>query len=51
MHVEDGRVAARGTHAELLERSPSYAHLVNAYEAGHPEHGATDPTAGEEVAR
>ncbi len=32
VHLEDGRVAARGTHAELLERSPSYAHLVNAYE-------------------
>lgn len=33
VHLEDGRVAARGTHAELLERSPSYARLVNAYEA------------------
>jgi len=32
VHLEDGRVADRGTHAELLERSPSYAHLVNAYE-------------------
>ncbi|MEP9365522.1 ABC transporter ATP-binding protein [Nocardioides sp. CN2-186] len=32
IHLEDGRVAGRGTHAELLRRSPSYAHLVNAYE-------------------
>ncbi len=32
IHLEDGRVADRGTHAELLRRSPSYAHLVNAYE-------------------
>ncbi|GAB3197152.1 ABC transporter ATP-binding protein [Nocardioides hungaricus] len=33
VHIEDGRVADRGTHAELLERSPAYARLVNAYEA------------------
>ncbi len=32
VHLENGRIANRGTHAELLERSPSYAHLVNAYE-------------------
>ncbi|WP_417614417.1 ABC transporter ATP-binding protein [Nocardioides caricicola] len=32
VHLEDGRVADRGTHAELLERSPAYANLVNAYE-------------------
>jgi ATP-binding cassette, subfamily B, bacterial len=32
LHLEDGRIADRGTHAELLARSPSYAHLVNAYE-------------------
>ena len=32
LHLEDGRIADRGTHAELLERSPSYARLVNAYE-------------------
>ncbi|HEY0948845.1 ABC transporter ATP-binding protein [Nocardioides sp.] len=39
VHLADGRIADRGTHAELLERSPSYAHLVNAYEqaAEHPE--------------
>ncbi|MGB0099234.1 MAG: ABC transporter ATP-binding protein, partial [Nocardioides sp.] len=33
VHLEGGRVADRGTHAELLARSPAYAHLVNAYEA------------------
>jgi ABC-type multidrug transport system fused ATPase/permease subunit len=39
VHLEDGKVAARGPHAELLERSPSYARLVNAYEhADHAEH-------------
>ena len=32
VHLEDGRIADRGTHAELLARSPAYAHLVNAYE-------------------
>ncbi|MCW2765136.1 MAG: transporter related protein [Nocardioides sp.] len=32
VHLENGRIADRGTHRELLERSPSYANLVNAYE-------------------
>ncbi len=32
VHLEDGRILDRGTHAELLSRSPGYAHLVNAYE-------------------
>ncbi|MGH3335933.1 MAG: ABC transporter ATP-binding protein, partial [Nocardioides sp.] len=43
IHLEDGRIADRGTHAELLERSPAYAHLVNAYEqAAHdPDQVAT----------
>ncbi|NYG57945.1 ABC-type multidrug transport system fused ATPase/permease subunit [Nocardioides daedukensis] len=32
IHLDGGRVVDRGTHAELLERSPAYARLVNAYE-------------------
>ncbi|WP_300405182.1 ABC transporter ATP-binding protein [Nocardioides sp.] len=32
LHLEGGRIADRGTHADLLRRSPSYARLVNAYE-------------------
>ncbi len=35
--LDEGRVAARGPHDELLERSPDYANLVNAYE--QPEAG------------
>jgi ABC-type multidrug transport system fused ATPase/permease subunit len=33
VHLADGEVRDRGTHAELLERSPDYADLVNAYES------------------
>jgi len=47
VHLEDGRIADRGTHEELLARSPSYARLVNAYE--HPD--ATDAANTDEVAR
>jgi ABC-type multidrug transport system fused ATPase/permease subunit len=32
VHLEEGRIVGRGTHAELLVSSPAYAHLVNAYE-------------------
>jgi len=32
VHLQDGRIADRGTHAELLRRSADYARLVNAYE-------------------
>lgn len=32
LHLHGGRIADRGTHRELLERSPDYARLVNAYE-------------------
>ena len=34
VHLQDGRIVDRGTHAELLARSESYARLVNAYEHG-----------------
>jgi ABC-type multidrug transport system fused ATPase/permease subunit len=52
LHLDEGRVQARGTHAELLARSPQYARLVNAYEqaahdgAGHGDsvHVGTDGT-------
>jgi ATP-binding cassette subfamily B protein len=50
IHLEEGRVADRGTHAELLARSTSYAALVNAYELehDHPVRG-TDELVEEEA--
>lgn len=32
VHLDDGRIVGRGTHAELLATSTAYAQLVNAYE-------------------
>ncbi|TIC81007.1 ABC transporter ATP-binding protein [Nocardioides sp. GY 10127] len=32
VHLDAGRIVARGTHADLLATSPDYARLVNAYE-------------------
>ncbi len=32
IHLDQGRVLDRGSHQELLERNPTYARLVNAYE-------------------
>ncbi|WP_300676862.1 ABC transporter ATP-binding protein [Nocardioides sp.] len=32
VHLDGGRIADRGTHAELVERSADYAALVNAYD-------------------
>jgi ATP-binding cassette, subfamily B, bacterial len=32
LFLADGRIADRGTHADLLARNPAYARLVNAYE-------------------
>jgi ATP-binding cassette subfamily B protein len=32
LFLDGGRIADHGTHAELLERNPAYARLVNAYE-------------------
>ncbi len=42
--LADGRVADRGTHAELLARNPAYAHLVNAYEQEHAEAATEEPS-------
>ena len=38
VYLEDGRIADRGTHDELLGRNPAYARLVNAYEADEATH-------------
>jgi len=46
VYLEHGRVADRGTHAELLERSAGYRDLVNAYERAEAERDAVE---GEEV--
>ncbi|HET6167121.1 MAG TPA: ABC transporter ATP-binding protein [Marmoricola sp.] len=32
LFLDDGRIADRGSHSDLLARNPAYAHLVNAYE-------------------
>ncbi|MGH3682773.1 MAG: ATP-binding cassette domain-containing protein, partial [Natronosporangium sp.] len=37
VYLERGRVAARGTHADLLARVPGYANLVTAYERADAE--------------
>ncbi len=53
VHLQDGRIVDRGTHAELLARSESYARLVNAYEHGeHPPNtpGECDPIELDELA-
>jgi ATP-binding cassette, subfamily B, bacterial len=48
VHLHDGRIVDRGTHAELLTRSSTYARLVNAYE--HGEHPECDPMELDELA-
>ena len=40
--VDGGRVAARGTHAELLATSPGYADLVTAYERAEADRRARE---------
>ena len=48
VHLQDGRIVDRGTHAELLARSATYARLVNAYE--HGDHPECDPVELDELA-
>ena len=40
--VDDGRIAARGTHEELLSTSPGYRALLAAYARDHDAGGALD---------
>ncbi|MDX1619863.1 MAG: ABC transporter ATP-binding protein [Nitriliruptorales bacterium] len=40
--VQEGTIAARGTHQELLETVPSYENLVTAYEQTEPEPAEVD---------
>ena len=47
--VEDGRIAARGTHAQLLETSPGYQDLVHAYERADAQRQADALEAAQEV--
>ena len=46
VHLDQGRVADRGTHSELLDRSPAYARLVNAYEQAAHEDNPSRTTVG-----
>jgi ATP-binding cassette subfamily B protein len=47
VHLDEGRIVGRGTHADLLIASPAYAHLVNAYEVEAATHAEVDADAGE----
>lgn len=40
VYLENGKVAAHGTHTELLETVPGYANLVTAYERAEAERAA-----------
>jgi ABC-type multidrug transport system fused ATPase/permease subunit len=37
VYLEHGRVAATGTHSELMDRGPGYLDLVTAYEQAEAE--------------
>ncbi len=45
--LQHGRIADRGPHAELLERNPQYARLVNAYEHDHHHEPAAESWEGD----
>jgi ABC-type multidrug transport system fused ATPase/permease subunit len=47
--VEDGHVAARGTHDELLATTPGYQDLVHAYERAEAQRAADALQAAQEV--
>ncbi|BFU45973.1 ABC transporter ATP-binding protein [Krasilnikovia sp. MM14-A1004] len=42
VYLEQGRVAATGTHAELMASAPGYRDLVTAYEQAEADRGAVD---------
>ena len=42
VHLDGGKIAARGTHQELLATSTAYADLVNAYETEQVERSAAE---------
>jgi ABC-type multidrug transport system fused ATPase/permease subunit len=46
VHLDEGRVADRGTHRELLGRNRDYARLVNAYEQAAHEDNLSRTTVG-----
>ncbi|TDD39523.1 ABC transporter ATP-binding protein [Actinomadura sp. KC06] len=47
VYLDHGRVTARGTHADLLERSEGYRNLVTAYERAEAERVEAEQTAVE----
>ena len=49
VYLADGRVADRGSHAELLTRNRAYSRLVNAYEQAAHEQAAHEQAAHEQV--
>lgn len=49
VYVADGRVAARGSHTELLRDSPGYAELITAYERDAADRAAADHEAAREL--
>lgn len=51
LFLDDGRIADRGPHAELLGRNPDYAHLVNAYEVEHAHDADGDEPTGRALAQ